>query len=169
MLDVVLEKVKAHSEDKQNERADQIAKEGGEANVSIRVKQVITESMVFRPVWKEIEIECSLRGFIKQLLTTATRAEWTFNQEAYDEIHQNIKEELKQKKKIDLGSNWLREVFIPRDKEEYRNWHIEWSRGFLADDIGLALERMNLFKNKAQDTAINLFPKRSMEKMLLNN
>ncbi|CAG8839761.1 39891_t:CDS:2, partial [Gigaspora margarita] len=136
-----------------------------------------------------IEIECSPREFIKQLLTTATRAEWTFNQGAYDEIHQkqvnqknwkpffalmkrhsklqgkrlyqdvqyrkckeekksfeylftcpynkeawakkeeeiidSIKEELKQKEKIDLGSNWLREVFIPRDKEEYKNWYIK--------------------------------------------
>ncbi|CAG8532774.1 101_t:CDS:2, partial [Gigaspora margarita] len=70
-----------------------------------------------------------------------------------EEILDSIKEELKQKEKIDLGPNWLREVFIPRDKEEYRNRHIEWSRGVLADDIGLALARMNLSKNKAQDTA----------------
>ncbi|CAG8822831.1 67_t:CDS:2, partial [Gigaspora margarita] len=34
-----------------------------------------------------------------------------------EEILDSIKEELKQKKKINLGPNWLREVFIPRDKE----------------------------------------------------
>ncbi|CAG8808894.1 42677_t:CDS:2, partial [Gigaspora margarita] len=62
----------------QNEKADRIAKERGEVDILTRVKQVMTESMIFWPVWKGIEIECSLRKFIKQLLTTATRAEWTF-------------------------------------------------------------------------------------------
>ncbi|CAG8771187.1 30403_t:CDS:2 [Gigaspora margarita] len=107
--------VKSYSEDKQNERVDQIAKEGGETNVLIKVKQVMTKSIVFLPVWKEIEIECSPRKFIKQLLMTATRAEWTFNQGIHDEIHKkqawakkeeeilnSIKEDLKQKEKIDL-------------------------------------------------------------------
>ncbi|CAG8782365.1 9649_t:CDS:2, partial [Gigaspora margarita] len=75
-----------------------------------------------------------------------------------EEILDSIKKELKQKKKIDLDPNWLREVFILRDKEEYRNQYIEWSRGFLADNIGLALERMNLFKNKAQDIALSSLP-----------
>ncbi|CAG8793784.1 38032_t:CDS:2 [Gigaspora margarita] len=130
MVNIVLEKVKAYSRDKQNEKADQIAKEGGEANVLIRVKQ--------------------------QLLITATRAEWTFNQGAHDEIHQK---RIKAKGKIDLGPNWLREVFIHRNKEEYKNQHIEWSKEFLADNIGLALERMNLFKNKAQNIAVTFLDK----------
>ncbi|CAG8698935.1 28169_t:CDS:1, partial [Gigaspora margarita] len=60
-------------------------------------------------------------------------------------------EELRQKKKIDLGPNWLRKVFISRDKEEYRNWHIEY--------IGLALKRMNLSKNKAQNIAVTFLDK----------
>src|SRR5260363_79085 len=87
-LEVILEKVKAYSGVEQNERADRIAKEGGKVDVPTRVKRVMTEGMIFRPVWKGIEIECSLREFIKQLLTTTTRAEWTFNQGLYDEIHQ---------------------------------------------------------------------------------
>ncbi|CAG8758519.1 11305_t:CDS:2 [Gigaspora margarita] len=156
MVNVVLEKVKVHSEDKQNERANRIAKEGDEANILIKVKWIITKSMVFRPVLKEIEIECFLIEFIKQLLMIATRAKLyqdvqyrkckeekesfehlstcPYNKEAWakkeEKILDSIKEELKQKEKIDLGSNWLREVFIPRDKEEYRNRHIEWSKGF---------------------------------------
>ncbi|CAG8804573.1 34679_t:CDS:1, partial [Gigaspora margarita] len=44
--------------------------------------------MVFRPVLKEIKIECSLKEFIKQLLTIATKAEWIFNQGTHDEIYQ---------------------------------------------------------------------------------
>ncbi|CAG8752069.1 15957_t:CDS:2, partial [Gigaspora margarita] len=44
IVDVVLEKVKAHSGDKQNERANRIAKEKGEANVLIKVKQVMTKT-----------------------------------------------------------------------------------------------------------------------------
>ncbi|CAG8654953.1 21746_t:CDS:2 [Gigaspora margarita] len=75
-----------------------------------------------------------------------------------EEILNSIKEDLKQKE-IDLGPNGLRKVFIPRNKEEYRNQHIEWPREFLADDIGLALERMNLSKNKAQDIAVTFFDK----------
>ncbi|CAG8775530.1 5996_t:CDS:2, partial [Gigaspora margarita] len=122
IVDVVLEKVKAHSGDKQNKRADRIAKEGDKANVLIRVKQVMTKKK-------------------------------------RNKILDSIKEELKQKEKIDLDSNWLREVFIPKDKEEYRNRHIEWSREFLADDIGLALEKMTLSKNKAQDIAVTFFDK----------
>ncbi|CAG8751129.1 36059_t:CDS:2, partial [Gigaspora margarita] len=112
MLDVVLEKVKVHSEDKHNERANRIAKEGGKANVPIRVKRVMTEK-----AWAKKE----------------------------EEILDSIKEELKQKEKIDL--------------EEYRNQHIEWSRRFLADDVGLALERLKLSKNKAQDTAMTFLDK----------
>ncbi|CAG8747868.1 30478_t:CDS:2, partial [Gigaspora margarita] len=156
-----------------NERADRIAKEEGEVDVPTRVKWVMTKSMIFWPVWKGIEIECSPREFIKQLLTTATRAEWTFNQGLYNEIHQkrvsqknwkpffalmkrhsklqsksrkeniNIKEELSQKDKIALGLDKLREVLIPRDIKEYEEQHIEWSKGFLADKIGSSLERMN--------------------------
>ncbi|CAG8838036.1 37046_t:CDS:2, partial [Gigaspora margarita] len=56
-LEVILEKVKAHSGVKQNERADRIAKKGGEVDVPTRVKQVMTEDMIFWPVWKGIEIE----------------------------------------------------------------------------------------------------------------
>ncbi|CAG8824297.1 6441_t:CDS:1, partial [Gigaspora margarita] len=37
------EKVKAYSGDKQNEKVDQIAKEGDEANVLIKVKWVMTK------------------------------------------------------------------------------------------------------------------------------
>ncbi|CAG8757504.1 6647_t:CDS:2 [Gigaspora margarita] len=164
-LEVILEKVKAHSRVKQNERADRIAKEGDEVDVPTRVKWVMTKGMIFWPVWKGIEIECSPREFIKQLLTTATRAEWTFNQGLYNEIHQkrikkeeeilkSIKEELRQKDKIALGLDKLREVFIPRDIKEYKERHIEWSRGFLADKIGSSLERMNVSKNKAQNIAM---------------
>ncbi|CAG8652478.1 9573_t:CDS:2 [Gigaspora margarita] len=129
-------------------------KKGGEANVPTRVKQVMTKGMIFQPVWKGIEIECSPRKFIKQLLMTATRAEWTFNQGLYNEIHQkrikkeeeilkSIKEKLKQKDKIALGLDKLREVFIPRDIKE----------GFLADKIGSSLKRINVSKNKAWDIA----------------
>ncbi|CAG8815518.1 40023_t:CDS:2, partial [Gigaspora margarita] len=94
----------------QNKRADRIAKEEGKVDVPTRVKRVMTE---------------------------ATRAEWTFNQGLYDEIHQkqvwikkeeeilkSIKEELKQKDKIALGLNKLREVFMPRDIKEYKEQHI---------------------------------------------
>ncbi|CAG8716982.1 31669_t:CDS:2 [Gigaspora margarita] len=42
-----------------------------------------------------------------------------------EEIFDSIKEKLKQKEKINLGSNWFREVFILRDKEEYRNQHMK--------------------------------------------
>ncbi|CAG8774182.1 26465_t:CDS:2, partial [Gigaspora margarita] len=140
-LEVILEKIKAHFGVKQNERADRIAKEGGEG----------------------IEIECSPRKFIKQLLTIATRAEWTFIQELYnkmrvwikkEEILKSIKEELRQKDKIALGLDKLREVFIPRDIKEYKERHIEWSRGFMADKIGSSLERINISKNKAWDIAV---------------
>ncbi|CAG8570787.1 13410_t:CDS:2 [Gigaspora margarita] len=105
----------------------------GEMNLQLEpdyfVKQEKGSSILSeQPVWKRIEIECSPREFIKQLLTTAARAEWTFNQELYDEIHQKqvwIKQEeeilksttneLSQKDKIALGLDKLREDFIPRD------------------------------------------------------
>ncbi|CAG8839830.1 20377_t:CDS:2, partial [Gigaspora margarita] len=152
---VILEKIKAHSGVEQNERADRIAKEGGEVDVLTRVKWVMTEGMIFWPVWKGIEIKCSSREFIKQLLMMATRAEWTFNQGLYDKIHQkrikkeeeilkSIKEELRQKDKIALDLNKLREVFIPRNIKE----------GFVADKIGSSLERINISKNKARNIAV---------------
>ncbi|CAG8678565.1 9193_t:CDS:1, partial [Paraglomus brasilianum] len=71
---MVLEKVKAHTGDEQNERANQIAKEEGKVGASTRVKRVMTKNMVFQPVWNGLDIECSLREFIKQILTTAARA-----------------------------------------------------------------------------------------------
>ncbi|CAG8788382.1 42622_t:CDS:2 [Gigaspora margarita] len=124
--------LRSRKEEIKNERADQIAKEGGEVDVPTRVIWVMTEGMIFWPVWKGIKIECSPREFIKQLLMTATRAEWTFNQGLYDKIHQkrvwikkeeeilkNIKEKLRQKDKIALCLDKLREVFISRDIKEY--------------------------------------------------
>ncbi|CAG8714880.1 42012_t:CDS:2 [Gigaspora margarita] len=95
---------------------------------SLQSKKEKIKVMIEEP---KIEIECSLREFIKQLLMTATRAEWTFNQGAYDEIHQkqawakkeeeildSIREELKQKEKIDLG--WTEILSIA--KEEVYAW-----------------------------------------------
>ncbi|CAG8525881.1 34139_t:CDS:2 [Gigaspora margarita] len=61
-----------------------------------------------------------------------------------EEILKSIKEELRQKDKIALGLDKLREVFIPRDIKE----------GFLADKIGSSLERINISKNKARDIAV---------------
>ncbi|CAG8854259.1 37705_t:CDS:2, partial [Gigaspora margarita] len=61
-----------------------------------------------------------------------------------EEILKSIKEELRQKNKIALGLDKLREVFIPRDIKE----------GFLADKIGSSLKRMNVSKNKAQNIAM---------------
>ncbi|CAG8787128.1 23398_t:CDS:2 [Gigaspora margarita] len=75
MVDMVLEKIKAYSGDKQNEKANRIAKKEDKANVPIRVKQA----------WAKKE----------------------------EEILDSIKEELKQKKKIDLGPNWFREASYP--------------------------------------------------------
>ena len=43
--------------------------------------------------------------------------------------------------------------------EEYKNRPIEWSRGFLADNIESSLEGMNLSKNKAQDIAVAFLDK----------
>ncbi|CAG8821161.1 22826_t:CDS:2, partial [Gigaspora margarita] len=60
------------------------------------------------------------------------------------------------KKKLVLGLEWLGKIFIPRDKEEYKNQHIEWSREFLANNIGLLLERMNLSKNKTWDITLTV-------------
>ncbi|CAG8854093.1 24170_t:CDS:2, partial [Gigaspora margarita] len=71
-----------------------------------------------------------------------------------EEILKSIKKKLRQKDKIALGLDKLREVFIPRDIKEYEEQHIEWSRGFLVDKIGSSLERMNVSKNKAQDIAM---------------
>ncbi|CAG8789168.1 1898_t:CDS:2 [Gigaspora margarita] len=133
---MVLEKVKAHSEDKQNERADQIAKKGGKANVLIKIKQVITEKQSehstkeftmrsTRRLYQDIQCrKCKKEKKSFEHLSTCPR-----NKEAWakkkEEILDNIKEDLKQKEKIDLGPNGLREVFISRDKEEYRNRYIE--------------------------------------------
>ncbi|CAG8831097.1 6334_t:CDS:2, partial [Gigaspora margarita] len=76
----------------------------GKANVSIRIKWIMTKRI--------------LRAFITY---PHDKEAWAKKEE---EILDSIKEELKQKKKIDLGSNWLREVFISRNKEEYRNRHM---------------------------------------------
>ncbi|CAG8804084.1 6779_t:CDS:2, partial [Gigaspora margarita] len=122
---------------------------------SNKVKRTRTEELIDISPWvkyakEEMNLELEPEHFINRskgsiILPEKVRslANWTFNQGAYDEIHQkrawakkeeeildSIKEKLKQKEKINLGPNWLREVFIPRDKEEYRNQHIEWSRGF---------------------------------------
>ncbi|CAG8678252.1 35228_t:CDS:2 [Gigaspora margarita] len=97
-----------------------------------------------------------IRVVIKEpSLELIDRIAWAKKEE---EILDSIKEDLKQKEKIDLGPNRLREVFIPRDKKEYRNRHIG-SRGFLADDIGLALERINLSKNKTLDMTMTFLNK----------
>ncbi|CAG8672606.1 32367_t:CDS:2, partial [Gigaspora margarita] len=107
-------------------------KEEGEVDVPTRVKWVMTEDPPEAGEPKELEtLFCS-------------------NEEAY------IKEELRQKDKIAVGLDKLREVFIPRDIKEYEEQHLEWLRGFLADKIGLSLERMNVSKNKARDIAKNI-------------
>ncbi|CAG8757822.1 769_t:CDS:2, partial [Gigaspora margarita] len=71
-----------------------------------------------------------------------------------EEIFNSIIEELEYKEKLVLGLKWFREVLIPKEKEEYESWHIEWSKGFLADDIELSLKRINLFKNQAWNIAL---------------
>ncbi|CAG8721557.1 5214_t:CDS:2 [Gigaspora margarita] len=126
---MVLEKVKAYSGDKQNERADQIAKEGDEANVPIRVKRVITK--------KQSEHST------KKLMIKSTR-------KLYQDVqYRKCKEEKESFKHLSIC---LHDKEACTKKEEVLN---KWSRGFLADNIELALERMNLFKNKAQDIAVS--------------
>ncbi|CAG8512079.1 37268_t:CDS:2 [Gigaspora margarita] len=114
-------------------------REEGKANVPIRVKRVMTEKqsgystkeLTMRPTRRLYQdVQCRKckeeKEFFEHLSTCSYDKEaWAKKEE---EILNSIKEELKQKKKINLG--------------------------FLADDIGLALERINLSKNKAQDTAV---------------
>ena len=87
-IDLFLKKVKGHSGNKWNDRADKNVKKGGEVHTATQLNQVITKNIILRLVWKKIEIECTPREHIKNMPTIAARAEWTFNQEAQDEIHQ---------------------------------------------------------------------------------
>ncbi|CAG8787972.1 15022_t:CDS:2, partial [Gigaspora margarita] len=108
---ILSEKVKSLQSKKEEIRVmiEEPTKEGGEANVSIRVKWVMIEKQSGHST--------------KKLMMRSTRKAWAKKEE---EILDSIKEELKQKEKIDLG---------------------------------LALERMNLSKNKAQDIAVTFLNK----------
>jgi ribonuclease HI len=84
-----LHKVKAHSGNLFNEKADKLAKEGAEANSPKEIVEISTKGLVYHPIWKNSPIESPLRSFIKKITNTIYRAEWTFFRGISDEIHRS--------------------------------------------------------------------------------
>ncbi|CAG8832132.1 27862_t:CDS:2, partial [Gigaspora margarita] len=123
-----------------------VKREKGSSISSKQVRSLRSRKEEIRVVIKEPnEVDVPTR--VKRVMTEKV---WIKKEE---EILKSIKKELRQKDKIALGLNKLREVFILRNIKEYEKRYIEWSRGFLADKIGSFLERMNVSKNKARDIA----------------
>jgi len=64
-----LTKVKGHSNNLWNDRADALAKKGLSSNTSITAKDVITDNLNVLPKWEDKLIDCSIRSFVN--ITTA--------------------------------------------------------------------------------------------------
>ena len=91
-LELVLVKVKGHSCNKWNDRADKLAKEGGNIVNVNRVIEVPPSISNVSLCWKDLEIESSTRKFIKNVLELKVRAEWRFTS-SIQKTEPNLKEE----------------------------------------------------------------------------
>jgi ribonuclease HI len=72
-----LNKVKGHSENLWNDKADKIAKEGLSANKIIRVKDVSTDRIRVLPKWEDKLIDCSIRSFVNITTAITYEVEWS--------------------------------------------------------------------------------------------
>jgi hypothetical protein len=88
-LNLVLQKVKAHSGNALNDRADRVAKDGTKDNSPNDIAEISTRGFVYKPLWQNTLIEVPVRGFIKKLTNTIYKAEWTFFKANADEIHRS--------------------------------------------------------------------------------
>ena len=74
-IDLELIKVKGHSMNLWNDKADSLAKERLSSNSILEAQEVTTGIIRITPLWKDKIIDCALRTFVN--LTTATVYETT--------------------------------------------------------------------------------------------
>ena len=75
-LKLELIKVKGHSSNIWNNRADQLAKEGLLSDLILEAQEVITSKIRVFPLWKNKIIDTALRSFVNLTTTTVYENEW---------------------------------------------------------------------------------------------
>ena len=84
-----LSKVKAHSGEQFNDIADLLAKEGAKEESVIEFNNMSITNVKFIPEWKNCKLETPLRTFVKKLVQSTYKAEWTWIRKKGDELHQS--------------------------------------------------------------------------------
>src|SRR6185295_17991159 len=77
-LKVELVKVKGHSTDKWNNKADKLAKEGSKVDNIDRLVIETPQGTSVELCWKENTVEYPTRQFVKEILDLKTSTEWRF-------------------------------------------------------------------------------------------
>ena len=90
-LELNLTKVKGHSEDFWNDRANNLAKKGLNSDRIIRVDDVNTDKLRALPRWKDKLIDCSIRSFVNITTAIIYEAEWAELSNSKDIAYSSIK------------------------------------------------------------------------------
>ena len=79
MKEIKLElvKVKGHSSNIWNDKADRLAKEGLISDLILEAQEVTTSKIRIFPIWKEKIIDTALRSFVNLTMTTIYESTWT--------------------------------------------------------------------------------------------
>ena len=78
-LNLVFEKVKSHSTDLWNIKADQLAKEGRYSSTVINLERVISKDIDYEITWKTNRIENSVKQFLTKLTKMYNDANWAYS------------------------------------------------------------------------------------------
>ena len=81
-------KIKSHSGDIYNDLADTLAKEESYEAHSTTLNNISSSSIKYIPEWKNLNLETPLRAFIKKIVQTMYKADWTWLRKKNDEEHQ---------------------------------------------------------------------------------
>jgi hypothetical protein len=88
-IELKLSKVKAHSGEHFNNIADLLAKEGAKENSVTEFNNTSITNIKFIPEWKNCKLETPVRAFVKRLVQSTYKAEWTWIRKKEDEYHQS--------------------------------------------------------------------------------
>ena len=69
--------IKSHSGDTCNDLADILAKEGSYEAYTTELNSISNSSIKYIPEWKRLNLETSLRAFIKKIVQTTSKAKLT--------------------------------------------------------------------------------------------
>ena len=87
-------KIKSHSGDIYNDLADTLAKEGSYEAHSTALNNISSSSIKYITEWKNLNLETLLRAFVKKIVQTMYKADWTWLRK---KMMRNTKQESKNK------------------------------------------------------------------------